>query len=225
MSEITERTGDIDRDLFAIILQLQRKTHGPVNFYDGVLSKRWMPSEGTLLAPESEVKQVQTVPKLPIATDGLAAALFMPRAELQEILDLLQRRQQAVFYGPPGTGKTFLAQVLGRHMVGTEPSRVRMVQFHPSYAYEDFFEGLRPEATAGGVTFSLRPGPLRQIADEAALPENLANPYVLIIDEMNRANLAKVFGELFYLLEYRNEGIRLQYSGKGETFKLPENLF
>ncbi|KFF57916.1 hypothetical protein JF66_22615, partial [Cryobacterium sp. MLB-32] len=50
MSEITERTGDIDRDLFAIILQLQRKTHGPVNFYDGVLSKRWMPSEGTLLA-------------------------------------------------------------------------------------------------------------------------------------------------------------------------------
>ena len=168
---------------------------------------------------------VAAVPVLPSATDGLAASLYMPRSALQEILDLLQRRQQAIFYGPPGTGKTFLAQALGRHMVGTDTSRVRIVQFHPSYAYEDFFEGLRPEATAGGVTFGLRPGPLRLIADEAALAENAAYPYVLIIDEMNRGNLAKVFGELYYLLEYRNEGIRLQYSGNEEEFRLPKNLF
>ncbi|WP_111721115.1 McrB family protein [Homoserinimonas sp. OAct 916] len=168
---------------------------------------------------------VASVPDLPPATDTLAASLYIPRDDLQEILDLLQRRQQAVFYGPPGTGKTFIAQALGRHMVGTDTSRVRIVQFHPSYAYEDFFEGLRPEATDTGVTFGLRPGPLRVIADEAALAENAAYPYVLIIDEMNRGNLAKVFGELYYLLEYRNDGIRLQYSGNEEEFRLPKNLF
>jgi 5-methylcytosine-specific restriction protein B len=179
------------------------------------------PSEEPVAIPPA----VASVPDLPSATDGLAAALYMPRSALQEILDLLQRRQQAIFYGPPGTGKTFIAQALGRHMVGTDTSRVRIVQFHPSYAYEDFFEGLRPEATAGGVTFGLRPGPLRLIADEAALAENAAYPYVLIIDEMNRGNLAKVFGELYYLLEYRNEGIRLQYSGNEEEFRLPKNLF
>jgi 5-methylcytosine-specific restriction protein B len=165
------------------------------------------------------------VPQLPDATDELAASVHMGREALQEMIDLLQARQQMVFYGPPGTGKTYVAQAIARHVVGSDKSRVRLVQFHPSYAYEDFFEGLRPAATSGGITFELRPGPLRDIADEARLPENADAPYVLIIDEMNRANLAKVFGELYYLLEYRNEGVRLQYSSNEPDFRLPKNLF
>ena len=106
----------------------------------------------------------------------------------------------------------------------TDRDAVRLVQFHPSYAYEDFFEGFRPIQTAegGSVGFELRPGPLREIASEARQDPGTA--YVLIIDEINRANLAKVFGELYYLLEYRNESIRLQYS-PDTTFTLPPNLF
>lgn len=179
------------------------------------------------LEPEPELPippSVAVVPDLPAATDELAASVHMPREDLQEMIEVLQDRQQLVFYGPPGTGKTFVAQAIARHVVGTDRSRVRLVQFHPSYAYEDFFEGLRPTTDSGTVTFELKPGPLRQIADEAELAENAGYPYVLIIDEMNRGNLAKVFGELYYLLEYRNETIRLQYSAD-QPFRLPKNLF
>jgi 5-methylcytosine-specific restriction protein B len=92
------------------------------------------------------------VPHLPRVTDALATATCMPVPALQEIIDLLQIRQQIVLYGPPGTGKTYLAKKLSEHIVGADdPSRARLVQFHPSYAYEDFFEGYRPAETASGA--------------------------------------------------------------------------
>ena len=98
-----------------------------------------------------------------------------------------------------------------------------VVQFHPSYAYEDFFEGYRPTETDGGqATFRIEPGPLRRIASEAR--DNPGLPFVLIIDEMNRANLAKVFGELYFLLEYRDRD-RPAAVPSGEAFQLPANLF
>lgn len=163
------------------------------------------------------------VPWLPDATDGLAARLHIDRAELQELIDLMQARQQVVFYGPPGTGKTYLAKELARHIVGSDRSRARLVQFHPSYAYEDFFEGFRPTETAAGqASFRLTSGPLRRIAAAAATSPEY--PHVLVIDELNRANLAKVFGELYFLLEYRNESINVQYRPT-EAFRLPPNLF
>lgn len=173
-----------------------------------------------------EVPLGDGVPQLPEVTEALADATYMPRPALQEIVDLLQSRQQIVLYGPPGTGKTYLAKKLSEHIVGADdPSRARLVQFHPSYAYEDFFEGYRPAETASGqATFSLQPGPLRDLAGEARKQENSGSPFVLVIDEMNRANIAKVFGELYFLLEYRAESIRLQYR-PAEAFRLPRNLF
>jgi 5-methylcytosine-specific restriction protein B len=164
------------------------------------------------------------VPKLPPASAKLVHELHVPRAALQEIIDLLASRQQIVLYGPPGTGKTFIAKAIARHIIGSDDrSRMQLVQFHPSYAYEDFFEGYRPDLTPGGeATFSLQEGPLARIAREAR--ENPGSPYVLVIDELNRANLAKVFGELYFLLEYRNESINLQYR-PDVAFRLPRNLF
>ena len=145
-------------------------------------------------------------------------------AWLREMRDLLWDDRQLVLYGPPGTGKTYLALKLAEFL-GGGPEQVKLVQFHPSYAYEDFFEGFRPQEhpETREVAFRLTAGPLREIADLASREGKRHVPHFLIIDEINRANLAKVFGELYFLLEYRNKSVRLTYSG--EDFALPPNLF
>jgi 5-methylcytosine-specific restriction enzyme B len=154
-------------------------------------------------------------------TPEFAQNLLMDQAELAKIVDLLWERKQIILYGPPGTGKTYLSSKLARHL--TDDGAVKLVQFHPSYTYEDFFEGFRPEPGGSGtLTFTLRAGPFRDFAEVAA--DNPSTAYILIIDEINRANLAKVFGELYFLLEYRDESISLQYSPDKE-FTLPQNLF
>lgn len=151
---------------------------------------------------------------------ALADQLLIGEEELGEIADLLDAKHQVVFYGPPGTGKTFVAKKLAVALAG-DPDRVRLVQFHPSYAYEDFVEGYRPRLINGSPGFELVPGPLRRMAAAAASAPS--QPHFLIIDEMNRGNVTKVLGELYFLLEYREETVELQYSP--EPFNLPENLF
>lgn len=161
---------------------------------------------------------------IPEPDQALADRLLLPLEWLAETVDLLNDKKQIVLYGPPGTGKTFLAQELCKALVETAGGEYDVVQFHPSYAYEDFFEGLRPRLQqdgSGGVTFDLVPGPLRRMAARAAA--NPSAPFVLIIDEINRANLAKVFGELYFLLEYRGTSVSLQYSD--DTFALPRNVY
>lgn len=160
-----------------------------------------------------------------LVTPEFAASLHMDAAEVERFVRALEDRKQLVFYGPPGTGKTFLARQIARHLAGADrPQAVTLVQFHPSYAYEDFFEGFRPSLEKNQATFVLTKGPLARIAEEARRPENRGLPYFLIIDEMNRGNLAKVFGELYFLLEYRDEAVSLQYS-PSVRFALPPNLY
>jgi 5-methylcytosine-specific restriction protein B len=156
----------------------------------------------------------------PVAAE-LGDELLVGQEWLQEQADLLWERRQVIFYGPPDTGKTFLARELAAHLVH-DVSAVKLVQFHPSYTYEDFFEGFRPVPRDDGqLAFALHPGPFRRLVDAAR--EHPGDPYVLIIDEINRANLAKVFGELYFLLEYRDQQIELLYSDA--EFTLPENVF
>ncbi|MGW3506540.1 DUF4357 domain-containing protein [Streptomyces sp. NPDC000994] len=163
--------------------------------------------------------------ELPEPTGELAAELLVhDTGWLREVRDLLWDERQLVLYGPPGTGKTYLALKLAEFL-GGGPEQVKLVQFHPSYAYEDFFEGFRPQedSRTREVAFRLTAGPLRELADLASREGNRHIPHFLIIDEINRANLAKVFGELYFLLEYRNKSVRLTYSG--DDFALPPNLF
>ena len=158
---------------------------------------------------------------LPPATSTLEQDLLLPQTWLTEVIELLEEKKQIVLYGPPGTGKTYLAQALADHFANGGGAS-ELVQFHPSYTYEDFFEGYRPvPGTSGRVDFQIKPGPLRRIAEAAAAAPD--TPHVLIIDEINRANLAKVFGELYFLLEYRERPISLQYSEM--EFTLPANLY
>ena len=158
---------------------------------------------------------------VPTLTQLFADDLLMPLGWLQETADLLTTKRQMILYGPPGTGKTYLATKLGEALAG--PDRTSLVQFHPSYGYEDFIEGFRPRLGENGtIGFDLVPGPFKNAVEAAEKEPD--RPYVLVIDEINRANLAKVFGELYFLLEYRNHEITLQYS-PDEPFKLPKNVF
>lgn len=172
---------------------------------------------------DSDVDVIDLI-DLPEPTTELAKRLFIDREWLAETVDLLREKKQIVLYGPPGTGKTYLAQKLARFLTGEADNAYRLVQFHPSYAYEDFFEGYRPRPAddGSGVGFSLEPGPFKQLVEDARTDP--AQPYILIIDEINRANLAKVFGELYFLLEYRESNIALQYS-PGDDFDLPRNVY
>ena len=156
-----------------------------------------------------------------LGLQALADELLLDEAWLEETVELLRDKRQLIFYGPPGTGKTYVARKLAEY-IAQDAARVEIVQFHPSYAYEDFIEGYRPTletGEAGQVQFELRPGPLRRFADNATESEA---DWCLVIDEINRGNIAKIFGELYYLLEYRGEAIRLQYGGE---FQLPTNLY
>jgi 5-methylcytosine-specific restriction enzyme B len=177
-----------------------------------------------LLGEEPEQPVTPTSFELPDADDEIAAKLLIDRDWLQGIIELLRDRPQLIFYGPPGTGKTHLALELAEYLTGGNPESVQLVQFHPAYSYEDFFEGYRPRTNnAGQVTYELARGPLRRLADAArARPDR---PYVLVIDEINRGFLAKIFGELYFLLEYRRRSVNLLYaSDDGKGFSLPPNV-
>ncbi len=156
--------------------------------------------------------------------ESLATKLHLPVGFLERIDTLVKEKKQVIFQGPPGTGKTYVAQELAACLAGSE-ERVTLVQFHPSYAYEDFVQGFRPTPTDSGQPgFVLRDGPLL-IAAERARRDPEADHF-LVIDEINRGNLAKVFGELYFLLEYRDRKMRLQYQAESdEGFSLPKNLY
>jgi hypothetical protein len=145
---------------------------------------------------------------------------YVPRSWVDEVVALLDDRKQIVFYGPPGTGKTWIALQLAEALA-PDPLRRELVQFHPAYGYEDFFEGFRPRTHDGVLTYELASGPLKTFAEAAAADPR--RKHVLIIDEINRANLPKVFGELLFLLEYRDRSAKTMYGGV--PFQLPENLF
>lgn len=151
----------------------------------------------------------------------VAQELLLPEEFLREIEELLLDKGQVVFYGPPGTGKTYVADRIAE-AIQPDPERRLTVQFHPSISYEDFFEGYRPRLEAGQMTYELRRGPLALLAQRAATAPGV--PHVLVIDELNRAALPRVFGELLYLLEYRNKEVRTAYR-PDTPFRLPSNLY
>ena len=150
---------------------------------------------------------------------------FLPPSWLERALHLLDLKKQLILQGVPGTGKTHVARLLARLLTGDHPHRVRLVQFHPAYSYEEFVEGIKARTIEVNgkheITYPVEEGVLCEVVTEALKVPS--EPYVLLIDEINRGNLPRIFGELLYLLEYRNQEVSLPYSRR--LFRLPANLY
>ncbi|MBO1346019.1 MAG: AAA family ATPase [Hormoscilla sp. GUM202] len=165
-----------------------------------------------LRPPPSEMQ-----PEYPLAAWAEETGLTV--SELERWVRAIERKKQAILSGTPGTGKTFIAQKLAQHLIGSGDGFSELVQFHPAYSYEDFIQGIRPQSQAGQLTYPLVPGRFLEFCDRA---KSRSGRCVMIIDEINRAHLAQVFGELMYLLEYRDRTIPL--AGSKEPFAIPANV-
>jgi 5-methylcytosine-specific restriction protein B len=152
--------------------------------------------------------------------------VFIETDKLKSILDALEYKKNIILQGPPGVGKTFIAKRLAYLMMGEkDAAKIEMVQFHQSYSYEDFIQGFRP--TESGA-FKLENGVFYRFCKKAQADP--ANDYFFIIDEINRGNLSKIFGELMLLIEADKRGpeyaVSLTYSsGTENRFFIPENLY
>lgn len=187
----------------------------------------WLRFNEAKAAEKKEKEKGSPDESSPSASGGeagdLAAQCYWPLERAERLVAQARKWGQLLFQGPPGTGKTFVAEALARLLAGDEDGHVEVVQFHPSYAYEDFIEGIRPVVTEGsGLAYEVRPGIFMRLARRAI--DNPEDQFFLVVDEINRANLPRVFGELLYALEYRGpeHTFRLPYSGAEEH--IPENV-
>ena len=153
------------------------------------------------------------------ATDFLSQ-VYMQSEAYDTLVGLLRTKKNVILQGAPGVGKTFAAKRLAYSMMGAmDPNRVMMVQFHQSYSYEDFIEGYRPAANG----FVLNKGAFYKFCKAAEMDDE--NEYFFIIDEINRGNLSRIFGELFMLIESDKRGVQLQLLYSGERFAVPKNVY
>lgn len=170
-------------------------------------------------AGEKNVTDAKAGVDSPFSLEECSRLTRFPTERLADWVTAIKRKQQAIFYGPPGTGKTFLAEHLAKHIVGGTDGMINCIQFHPAYSYEEFMQGIRPESDEkGNLKFDLKPGRFMEFCEKA----RGKGPCVLIIDEINRANLPRVFGELMYLLEYRENEVPL---AGGKLFSIPQNVY
>lgn len=193
----------------------------------------WRERFGDDAAPDDIIEDAEEDPLEPTPetesyslAEVVAEGCFIPRPTLDQFLDALKEKKNLILQGPPGTGKTWLAKRLGYALIG-ERNRtyLRAIQFHPSTSYEDFVRGWRPSADGKLV---LSDGVFLEVVEAAHA--NPGQKYVLVIEEINRGNLAQIFGELLTLLESEKriptEAIELTYRTKDELpLHLPENLF
>jgi uncharacterized protein (DUF2461 family)/DNA polymerase III delta prime subunit len=234
--ELIQRVQSTFRDLypfyiFATVSDPLSKVNGPI----GKARRSSLP----------QVKETPSSPYQPVATidqtseDIEVSQAIQPIYTFEQLLDetyleesflrgietlLRGEKKQAIFTGPPGTGKTYVAQKFAQYLRGSE-GQAQLVQFHPAYGYEEFIEGIRPQVVPTNtirrdISYSVERGIFKKFCEEARRKKGR---YVFIIDEINRGNIPRIFGELLYLLEYRDEEIILPYSQ--ERFSIPHNVY
>ena len=171
------------------------------------------------------IRDENPVPVRQAVSDSYTKADFLHDVFLSEprytmLVSLLRRKKNVILQGAPGVGKTYAAKRLAYSMMGqADPSRVEFVQFHQNYSYEDFMLGYRPD----GSGFKLTEGVFYRFCQKAS--NDPEREYFFLIDEINRGNLSKIFGELMMLIESDHRGEKITLAYNGMPFYVPENLY
>jgi 5-methylcytosine-specific restriction protein B len=196
---------------------------GALNVAQGAYLSKITPQLYGLLREELAVTTSPSPRLTRISIDDAVDGLFMGREKFLQIVSAAKRKKNVILQGPPGVGKTFVARRLARVLVeADDPARIEVVQFHQSFSYEDFIEGLRPNRDGG---FSLQSGIFVRFCD---LAKRNSQPHVLIIDEINRGHVSRIFGEALTLVEgdkrSKQFAVRLAYEKEGDPFYVPDNI-
>ena len=166
--------------------------------------------------------EVDETPLNTYTKEDFLADVYINEKQYDTLVGLLRKKLNVILQGAPGVGKTYAAKRLAYSMMGVkDPERVQLVQFHQSYSYEDFVEGFRPSST--GMNFEIKKGAFYNFCKKAS--DDKENDYFFIIDEINRGNLSKIFGELFMLIEADKRGNDIQLLYSSDKFSVPKNVY
>ena len=222
---------EFDQALLPIRKSLEREHPGKLFlFHSSPILELWKrgaesgrPAKSNETVSKEGTKPGQLNPNKTYNLDIAHQDLFIPRDKFSRLLASIKSRKNLILQGPPGTGKTFIARRLAWCLIGSnDDSPIEMVQFHQSYAYEDFVQGYRPTDSGG---FELKNGVFHRFCERALA--NSDTPHVFIIDEINRGNLSRIFGELLMLIENdkRNENYAVTLTYSDDRFHVPDNVY
>lgn len=176
----------------------------------------------SLFETEDEEIQEEETPLNIYEKSNFLSEVYISEESYDTLVGLLKKKKNVILQGAPGVGKTYAAKRLAYSMMGVkDPDRVQLVQFHQSFTYEDFIEGFRPSST--GLNFEIKKGSFYNFCKKAA--DDKENDYFFIIDEINRGNISKIFGELFMLIEADKRGNDIQLLYSSDKFSVPKNVY
>lgn len=180
----------------------------------------WAEKYGMIDEPDVPEIMEPTIEYNPYTEEDFLNEVFISKEKYDVLKNLLFRKKNIILTGPPGVGKTFSAKRLAYSIIGSKADRyIRTIQFHQNYSYEDFIQGYRPSDDG----FKLNDGPFYEFCKRAE--EDPENDYFFIIDEINRGNLSKIFGELLMLIEADKRGDKIKILYSDDPFAVPENLY